>query len=65
MEKLNAAVAKIREEAEAKAKDEKPSGYPRRPAQAIEPALDSNFPGSISNRMIEPWTNYAIAGAIW
>ncbi len=63
MEKWTAAVKKIRENAQASGK--KPESYPRRPAPAIAPNLDSNFPGSISNQMIAPWTHYAIAGAIW
>ena len=56
-------VAKIREEA--KAQGEKATKFPRRPQPPVAPALNSNFPASISNHMIEPWTHYAIAGAIW
>lgn len=61
--KWEAAVKEIRE----KAKDEgkKPGTLPRRPQAPAAPKLNPNFPGSISNRMIEPWTRHAIAGAIW
>ncbi len=63
MARWTEAVKNIRDEATAAGK--KPAAYPRRPTPAIAPNLDSNFPGSISNQMIEPWTHYAIAGAIW
>ena len=61
--KWEAAVKKIREGA--KAAGRKPGRLPRRPLEPMAPQLDSNFPASISNQNIEPWTNYAIAGAIW
>jgi sialate O-acetylesterase len=38
---------------------------PRRPLPLVEPRLDSDCPAAISNQNIEPWTSYAIAGAIW
>ncbi len=63
LSRWEAAVKKIREEA--KAKGEKPGRMPRRPQEPVAPRLNPNFPGSISNSMIEPWTRYAIAGAIW
>lgn len=44
-----------------------PSGSkrPRRPKMAIEPLLQSGAPSAIYNQMVAPWTDYAIAGAIW
>lgn len=38
---------------------------PRRPRLQSNPVMDPNYPASIYNQNISPWTNYAIAGSIW
>ena len=55
-------VAKLR--VDAKAAGERPK-LPRKPALQGPPKLDPNYPGAIYNQKIAPWTEYAIAGAIW
>jgi sialate O-acetylesterase len=37
----------------------------RKPTKQELPVLDSNHPGAIYNQKVAPWTNYAVAGAIW
>ena len=44
---------------------EKKQGVPRRPRQAVSPALDSGRAAAIYNGMIHPWVGYALRGAIW
>lgn len=56
-------VEKIR--AEAKAAGTKRPKLPRKPTLQGLPKLDSNYPGAIYNQKVAPWTEYAIAGAIW
>ncbi|MDF1816689.1 MAG: DUF1080 domain-containing protein [Verrucomicrobiales bacterium] len=42
-----------------------PKSVGRKPTLPQAPNLQPNFPSAIYNRMIYPWNNYAIAGAIW
>jgi len=48
-----------------KKEGEPPVRLPRKPVYQGAPNLQPNYPASIYNDIIAPWTHYAVQGAIW